>query len=253
MRIFFGEFVAGFRSLFRGIGILFQNRKIRTFALLPVMLNTGLVLGATAVVAAQLPSLMTYLMATYLPALSGALWSLVYYPSLVLLFCIVSVILLGFGYFFAAILASPFHGLLAERVLMNQGAIVERPFEFVAWLAFSLKLMKVAVLKSFLFIMIGLGLVLMGLIPGVGLLSTVGFFLMLAFDSMDYSFEVAGYGLRQRIAFFRKNLGLFCGIGCAVGLTFMVPLLNFFFFPASVIGSATLFAERSKSSLQENL
>ena len=77
-------------------------------------------------------------------------------------------------------------------------------------------------------------------IPVVSVFFAFIAFLLIAYDCSDVVFEVKEWNLKARTNFFRKNIWEFSGFAMAIGLTFLVPLLNFILLPGFILGSAYL-------------
>ncbi|MCB0411549.1 MAG: EI24 domain-containing protein [Bdellovibrionales bacterium] len=165
-----------------------------------------------------------------------------YYP-LLLLFWMGFIILLGYGIFvFGAVISAPFNALLAERSLPASGLLSDTSFRWGAWAKFNLMMLRVSLLKFFIFSVLGIIALVVSLIPGVGLLASVVTSLVVAFDCMDYSFEARGWGLRKRFSYFRQKFPMFVGMALTLTLTLLVPGLTLLLYPLAVLGASQLMA-----------
>ena len=66
---------------------------------------------------------------------------------------------------------------------------------------------------------------------------------MIAFDSMDYAFEVDIMSLGQRFQFFMDHGAYFLGIAVVLALMAFIPGLIFILLPAFIAGASGLFVE----------
>mgnify|MGYP002404306546 CR=1 FL=1 len=155
--------------------------------------------------------------------------------TLLVLFTGLSFILL---YCLYILLCAPFHSLLAESVLKASGRHENQPMTFGRGLRRSLKMLGTSLLKVSAFLVISLLAFLLSFIPGlqwVMIATTAG---ILAFDSMDYSFEVAGFGLRRRFQYFLREKKQFLLLSLGMTLTLLIPGLTFLALPGAVVGAA---------------
>lgn len=65
----------------------------------------------------------------------------------------------------------------------------------------------------------------------------------MAFDTMDYAFELDQLNLRQRFQFLRHNSIYFSGMGLIVSLTVIVPGLTLLALPIMVAGATETYIE----------
>lgn len=239
----FNSFLIGFRTLFVGLKLIRSESKILKLAIIPFIIDF-LVLALTFFWgSSKISDWVKGGMSWLFPEMSGFWEGLIYYPVYVLAWLVFIVMLFFLGYIVAALIAAPFNSLLAEKTLMHLGVIQKEPFSFQRWVKISIKMLWAALLKTFVFL--GLGLIFFGVsfIPVVGLIATLGIVLVMAFDSADYSFEILEYPLGRRFHFFNKNFFYFLGSATALGLTLLVPGLSFLLLPVAVVGHAELVAK----------
>ncbi len=241
------------RDLFRGLGFLIEGFRILKlhprlllFVIIPLTLDIlafagGVFLGTTFLsgwVAAALNFVIT-------PA-AGLWYSVLYYPLLVFLW-VAFLVLLGYSIFvIGAVIASPFHSLLAERTLMKLGALQTAPFSLRSSLRTGFKMFKASLKKMLVFAVLGIVILICSFIPIVNILASFMACLIVAFDAMDYSFEIKEWGLKERFAFFKAELPLFCGMALALGLTLLMPGLTLLFYPVAVVGAASNLAQSKR-------
>ena len=86
-------------------------------------------------------------------------------------------------------------------------------------------------------------LVLLGLIPGVGIFTSVLIFLTQAFfagfGNMDFTLE-RYYNVRESVRFTKNNKGIAIGNGSVFLFLFMIPVIGFFLAPALATVAATI-------------
>lgn len=170
--------------------------------------------------------------------LTGVLWVLFALGALILVFYTFSAV--------ANLIASPFNGVLAERVeadLTGSQATVEMPLWREILLTPAQELRKLGY-----FALRALPLLLLFLIPGLNLVAPLvwGLFSawMLALQYADYPMANHGMRLRDQRALLRADRALVLGFGAGVLILTMIPGLNFLAMPAAVIGATQLWVER---------
>lgn len=242
------ELTLGFRSLLAGLHLIGRNPKILKWAILPFILDVIILVAVFALGGGRIGKWVDEAISWAFSDPSGSWWPFVYWPLFIFCWLTFFVVLFFFGYVLANLLASPLNSLLAEKTLEELQVIQKKPFRLRHWLKLSAKMMWTSLLKAVLFLFIGGFFFLLSFIPGIGVLASFGLVMIMSFDSVDYSFEIMGYNLQQRLRFFRQNIFFFVGSGLAIGLTLLVPGLNFLLFPAAVVGSAELLHQCLKSN-----
>jgi CysZ protein len=237
------RFFNGFDFILRGRRFLKSEPSLRKWVIVPLIIDVAVFAAAIYFGFAEIKALVYQLSIWVLGSAQSGFFEILYYPLLVLFWLIAFVLCFYFVYVLASIIAAPFNSMLAERALVVQKSIVDEPKSVVQILKTSLKMLLVSLKRAVLFLGVGLILFILSLIPGLNLLAAFGVFVLLAFDSMDYSFEAAGWDLQQRINFLRNNFAEFCGMGAFVALTAFVPGLTLLLMPLAVLGSAHLFSE----------
>lgn len=234
------RFLTGFRSLFVGLRLIRTESSILRLAILPFAIDFIALVGIFVWGSGRIPGWVDRLMKWSLPDMSGFWSGLVYYPALLLAWLIFLAMLFFLGYILASIVASPFNSLLAEKTLEHLGALRPEKFSFSRWLSVSARMFGAALLKSLLFVCLGLVFFGVSFVPLLGAVASIGILMIMAFDSADYSFEALRFNLPRRLRFFRENWVYFLGSAAALGLTLWIPGLNFLLFPAAVVGQAEL-------------
>ena len=129
------------------------------------------------------------------------------------------------------LIAAPFYGLLAASVFESNRRGASKNLT-------SFRQTRAALIKTSLFLVMGLVLGLLSFIPVVGCLTGFLFLILLSYDIVDYALDALDWPLERRFAFFKQHLAVFIGLGFSLGLVFLVPGLNFFVLPASVVGAS---------------
>jgi CysZ protein len=166
------------------------------------------------------------------------------------------VLLIGFGYTFAllaAVIASPFNGLLAEKIARQRGlALDDTPLNARAIISLAGRSLWRELVKLAYFLPRLLGVLLLsallGLIPLVGWLAGMLFTLLwaswnMAIQFIDYPADNQGLNFSQTIDVMRKKRGRCLGFGAIIAGLLSIPLFNLFVLPAAVIAATLLWAD----------
>ncbi len=241
MRNQVSEFALGFTAPFLGVQLIASNRRIMKWAFVPFFVGLVVViLGAffgLSFLAGLLPVLVTNLLALIGLTAGATLFTVTFWLTLLLAWPMALFALFYLLFMIARLIGAPFLALLAERVLIERGYLGEKPFEMRGWIALSLRMFGVSLMKLIVFGLLGVLLFLLSLIPGLGLVTGFGFLLLIAFDAADSAFETFEMNFGERISFARRHLTLFCGLAAALGLAFLIPGLNFVLLPAAIAGA----------------
>ena len=168
----------------------------------------------------------------------------------------VLVLLIGFGYSFAllaAVIASPFNGLLAEKVVRMRGQEPEeQPFTARAILSLVSRSLwrEVVKLAYFLPRLIGILILsfLIGFIPVIGWILATTMTLLwavwnMAIQFIDYPADNQGLNFSQTIDVMREKRPQCLGFGALIAGMLSIPLFNLFVIPAAVISASTLWVD----------
>lgn len=246
MKSAFVSFSIGVSVPFKGVERIFANPKIRHAAVIPFMVVlvvfligavTGLPLLFEVVPWVAHATVEAVGVAAGSAGATGLYWLFILLTTPVAVFSLLLVLFL-----LSQLVAAPFYALLAERSLQQAGLHREVPFGLWRWLKTNLHLFLIAIGKVAVYVVLGVSLLIVSLIPGVGVIGAFGLLLMAAFDIVDFSLEAMQLGLRERLRFFQEEFFAISGLAAILGLVFLVPGLNFFLFPASIVGSSEIIA-----------
>lgn len=239
----------GFHYLVRGARLL-NKPGIRLFVLIPLLLNVTVFALLISFAVAQFNRWMQELLAwlpDWLDFLSWLLW-----PLAVLLLLVVAMYTFSM---IANLIASPFNGLLAEKVeaqLTGQAA----GGGAIDALKDAPRAIGKEFHKIFYYLPRALLVAALGFVPLLNLAAPLLWFLlgawMMALQYCDYPMDNHRYSLRQ----VRQRLGgerfTALGFGAGVMLATMVPGLNFLIMPAAVCGATIYWVERLKAGPAES-
>ncbi len=229
-------FARGFGYAFAGLRML-RRPGLKRFVMVPLLVNT-LVFGAAGYYGFGQLGRFTEWLAQRLPDwldwLTWLLWPLAVVGFLAAVWILFTAV--------ANILASPFNGLLSERVAALEG--VEVPASETSLVQDLVAAPVNEIRKLAGFALLALPLVVISLIPVV---NAVASFLWLVFGAwvlaveyMDYPLGNQGMAFRAQKSLLRERRGLALGFGAGVLLMTTVPILNFAAMPAAVTGATLL-------------
>lgn len=231
--------VASVGCLLRGLKLL-AHPGLRHFVWIPLLVNMVLYSLGAWLGAHYFTALLNSLIPAWLEWLRWLLWPLF------------ALLLFGIAFFsftvVANLLASPFYGVLAEKVEQTLGSTPSQTHRSPgAWAEFSAALQRIGY-----FGLRALPIVALSLIPGVNALAP---FLWMAFGAWSLALEYLAYPLEARGHSFSQQRELLkvrrldaLSFGGAISLGLAVPLLNILIPPAAVVGAVLFCAGRRQNS-----
>jgi CysZ protein len=241
-------FTRGASYFFMGLRWLPRPR-LRRFVVIPLLVNTLLFSTAIWWGAGQFEALMTWLLSflpnwEWLDWLRWLLWPL---------FAITVLVLSFYTFTLAAnLLASPFNGLLSERVETMVRPDAKSTESGNIWKEIALAPMaEIKKIVYFLLWVSVLFLLLWGLAFLVPPISVAAPFIwggfsawMLALQYTDYPMGNHGIRFREQRRLLKRKRLMVLGFGSAVLLLTMIPVVNFVAMPAAVIGATLMWVEQ---------
>jgi len=242
---FLGGFGLGIKFLWFGFQSLSQ-KGLRRYVCLPIVFNLFFIAGLCWVFWHYFNVWLYAAMPDWLSWLWD--WLLIVIHFLVGLMLLIASVIAFFFVFH--LVAAPFHGLLAEKVL----ALVHHQSSSLPWWAFG-KIMGRACgrefQKFFYFVFGVLLLFCLGWIPVVNFVGPVLWALwgmwILALEYCDFAADAQQVSfklLRQKLF---KHKWCCLGFGSAVGVVLLVPFVNLITLPAAVIGGTLLWVSVHES------
>jgi CysZ protein len=231
-------FATGFMAPIRGGKLILSDPVLLRYSILPfLIMAVAFGVGFTA----ALPEITAFLVGL-VPVLTG--WMVVLqWLGIGLAYLVGFLFVILFLVMFASVISSPFQGLLAEKALMRLGVIEDQPFRFSKWIKTTASMLLVSLKRAAVFLVVGSFLFVLALIPGVQIVAGFLGLVIIAADCMDFSLEILEFNFRSRLRFLKRNFWYLAGLGCCFGLSFLVPVLNFFLLPAAVVGGSILSKE----------
>lgn len=248
----FKQFLLGATSLFESVTLLFHDSKLRRLLLIPVLLNIIVILLISVLGIPLLVQFLNENMLGLMPLKNSFSSKILYTAAILFIGLGIFFFIIFLGYIFYSLLALPFNSLIAETLLKRAGLLENQPFTLLNWLKKSYHLLLISLKKMFVFLVLGIAFAILNFFPILNLVSSLGLMLLIVFDSADYYFEILGYNFNQRITFFKKYIFIFLGIAVALGLVILIPFLNLFFVPATIVACGKVVCEILSSGLKND-
>jgi CysZ protein len=239
-------FIAGLIYPFRAIGMLARTPRLWKYVLIPITLN--LLVGAT---------LYAGLLFAGLRAIDTAVagmpaWAAIFGALLRVL--LIAGLLIGTGFVlvrFGVVLGAPWYAQLSNQIELARNGRQMLPYESGAqvFLRDLLRAIGFEVQKLVLVLLVGIGLLLLNLIPVAGqILATIGGIALGAtvacLDFLDYPLERRLLSFRQKLGLIRRYLPATAGFGLiCLGLV-SIPFVNLLSIPICVAAGTLFFCER---------
>lgn len=245
-----GNPVSGVNYLFRGVALLTQPG-IRLFVIIPLIINIFIFITLISFSLNQFTSWIEQFMAWIPEWLDFLRW--IIWPFVIIL--LLTIVTYSFS-IIANFIASPFNGLLAEKVEeMLTGTEVPASESFMQAIKESPKaLLKEWQKLSYYLpkaILAGLfSLIFIFIFPPI--VSLVWFLLgawMMSLQYCDYPMDNHKFSLKQVLETIKKKRLTSFSFGSAVMLGTMIPFINFIVMPAAVCGATIYWVEELKNDL----
>jgi CysZ protein len=239
-------FIAGLAYPFRALGMLTRAPRLWKYVLIPIAVN--LVVGATLYAGLLLAGLRAIDAAVVgLPAWAAIFGALLRALLIVGLLIATGFVLVRFG----VMLGAPWYAQLSNQIELLRNGRQLLPYEsgaqvFVRDLlrAVGFELQKLALVA-----LVGVGLLLLNLIPAAGqILATLGGIMLgvtvACLDFLDYPLERRLLSFRQKLGLIRRYLPATAGFGLiCLGLV-SIPFLNLLAIPLCVAAGTLFFCEQ---------
>lgn len=221
-------FLRGVRAYPQGIRWLRQHPRYGFYLLLPMIMGVFFLVGGLSLFATYDESLLQWLSLSRTAA-DPWWWGILYYASKALLYvaCIVLTILMSF--LLMNIIASPIYEVISQAVERD---FTGREPQDVGWRGLG----KVMVSEAYKVIFILLLSVMLLLIPGVNLVSTLLTAFLVGWDFFDYPLVRRGWSFSERLRFVMKDGWAVFGFG----LWLVIPFAQIVMLPLAVVGGTLL-------------
>lgn len=232
------EILSGIRAYFNALELL-SKLKLWKFFFVPMIISLvlAIIIGGSA-----------YSFSDNIGAYLGSFWPWEWgsetFESISSVFGGLLIVFLGFLVFKHLILAlsAPFMGTISEIIEIHMTGVksLKKRSSFMELL---IRGLRIALRNLFRELLLTIPILLLGLIPLIGILSTVILFLMQAyfagFGNMDYTLE-RHYNYKDSVSFVKRNRGLATGNGIVFMLFLLVPVIGVILvLPFSVTAATT--------------
>lgn len=239
---------SGIHYFFQGWKLIFTPG-IKRFVLLPILINIVLMTGAFILLVKYLDRGIGWLLSfvpDWLQWLSYLMWPLA-----------IITVLLVFGYFFnmlANLIASPFNGLLSEKLEVHLTGLDAPDEGFSAVVKDVPRVVGRELQKLKYYLPRALGLFILSFIPVIGqLLIPVVWFgfnaWMQSIQYNDFPFDNHRVNFKTMRETLRKNRLDSLQFGALVMVFTLIPFLNLFIMPVAICGATAMWVDRYKNEM----
>lgn len=235
------KIIFGFQSFVNGLRFWWAHKNLVALSIVPIFLHICCITLSLYWSASNIKTVMDHLLK------APEIWYqyLYYYPVLVIIGAAMLLATFVVASLAGNLINIPFYDVLAEKTLKLNGQLVEesglRP-----WAAKAARNFRAMLKRTVLIIVLSILLFIVGLFPFLGAVVGPISILILATDIMDYSFDHLDLSFSQRIQFVRTHFWQVTGFASGVGLTTLVPVINFFVMPGQVVAGTKMVAEVKK-------
>mgnify|MGYP003632893568 CR=1 FL=1 len=239
-------------NLFKGFGYMTQGFHIilqpgfRLFLLVPLLVNillfTLMIFWAYSLIDGWMATLLSW-MPEWLGFIEWLFWAAYF---------IVIVMTLFYGFVSAAnLIGAPFYGYLAELTEKHlRGKDISEPFSWKTLIAMIPRTVLRELQKILYYLPRVLGLLILGLIPGINLIVAFVWLIfsawMMAIQYIDYPADNNRMSFKDMRQYLSKHRFTSLGFGMlAFGMT-LLPILNFLALPAAVCGAVAFWVNEPK-------
>ncbi|OTA17728.1 sulfate transporter CysZ [Xenorhabdus beddingii] len=226
---------------------LITRSGIKRFVLLPLLANILLLGGSFWWLYQKLDSWIQWTLdkiPNWMQWLSFLIWPL----------AVISILLI-FTYFFSTLanfIASPFNGLLAEKLEADLTGIPAPDTGIIGLLKDTPRILKRELVKILYYIPRALVLLLLYFIPGIGqTIAPVLWFIfsawMLLIQYCDYPFDNHKVSFSAMRSTLRQDKIDNLQFGAAVSILTMIPIVNLFIMPVAVCGATAMWVDRYRA------
>lgn len=237
------EFFKGLAFWLRGWATLLKRPKLLTLALIPLFTAIALTVALVICVFLRLPQLAQYL--SGFVQHSAPLWAqtALYYSIMLSAGFLVIMSFTYMAYLIHALISSPFYSVIAEKVLQPP----PKPLTWPDRMKLSWMLLKTTLLKGLIYLCLGGFLFFMSLFPGLNAFALFLTWALVAYDCLDFSFEILGLSWRQRMRRLVELRVLWMGMSLALALTLLIPGLTLLVIPGAIVGAAQALRDANES------
>lgn len=236
------RFGTGATYPFRGLGFLARRPHLWGWIAVPVTLLVGMLVTAAWLVLRYVPLVLGAVVAPPANAGLAFFWWLAAVLLMLVLFAAAAVVLWAVS----SLLATPFYDALAERV---EHEVLGESAPYASWsvvLGDAARSIAHTLLALALYVALSAVVFAIGFVPAVGavlspVLGAIVTATFVARELLDVPLARRRLGFGAKLAYLRRHLALFEGLGFTAMLLLWVPLLNFVSMPIAVVGGTLLY------------
>lgn len=240
----FSRFKNGFSFVLSGFKASFQIPGLLKFAVIPFLLYLILVVSlgsySLSLVEGWSADFILWIKSYFDYTGDNFVFKLIYKVAYVFMYIPMMVIGIYLLFILSTVIASPFNSLMAEKTLMHYGLIEDRPFSFSHWASVTAKMVMISLGRALILLIVGIGLFVFSLVPVLNIFVSFLVFIIIAFDCMDYSYELKELSLKQRFRTLTILLPEYLGMGSFLWLVTFIPGFSLIVLPFAVIGCSQL-------------
>ena len=239
-------FIAGLTYPFRALGLLARTPRLWSYILVPVLVNIAV--GATLYLGLLLAGFRSIdAFVAGLPTWAAALGALLRALLVVGLLIVTGFVLVRFG----VVLGAPWYTKLSNQLewLQTGRVLPEEPFGLGVIARDLGRALLFEIQKLLLVLAIGLGLLLLNLIPVIGQALAIAGGVALGatitcLDFFDYPLERRRLGFRHKLRLIRQSMPASAGFGLACLWLVSIPFVNLLSIPLCVAAGTLFFCDR---------
>jgi len=228
-----GGFIYGFTGYLRAFKAIISTPKLLKFSLLPIFINIVVLCLVLYFGFDLYEVLMQYLLPD-----RTAWWQLFLYWLSWIIFPVIFLVLLFYVFIsVAAVIASPFLEILSSKylTLLNPESLRKSQAPF-------LKIMMEELKKIVALLIVATIAFPLNFIPVAGsILYFLAGAMLFAFEFLDYPMCVSEWPFKKRYSFVFKNILTTAGLGIAITISFIIPVIGFFCLPVSTVAATRIF------------
>jgi len=234
---------------------LIKLRGVKRYVVFPALINIILFTAAIWYGYIKFDSLLERFLPSWLEILEFLIWPLFFIACLVVIFFAFTIVANVFG--------APFNGVLSEKIEEQLdaekniseenpkiGQEIDRKNSYLKLLRGARIGLSNELRKLFYIAIRAIPLLLLLLIPGINLFAPFIWFIfgawLLAIEYLDYPMGNRDYTFKQQLSLIKQNRFLCLGMGLALMVMTIIPVLNFFAMPVGVAAATALWTEHLK-------
>jgi CysZ protein len=215
---------------------------IKRYVIIPVLINFILFTGAIWYLFIKFDSLLEHFLPSWLDWLEFLIWPIFFIACLLVVFFTFTIIANVFG--------APFNGVLSEKIEQKLDLNNNQSEGYLSLLSGARIGICNEFRKLFYIVIRAIPLLLIFVIPGINFFAPFIWFMfgawMLAIEYLDYPMGNRELTFNQQLTIIKQNRFLCLGLGMAMMVMTIIPVLNFFAMPVGVAAATSLWAKHLK-------